>query len=223
MEKKLYDILGYTFKDPTLLKMALTHPSALPKKHRNYEFERLEFLGDRVLGLIIAEFVYSQYPDEREGVLARYQSVLVSRDICKKIGENIGLLPFIKYSLKDYQSKNTALIANTIEAVLGAIFLDGNLNPCKQFIYKHWKTDLIQEQSKDPKTLVQEWAQKTYNIVPTYTLLEKAGSEHSPIFTYQLQVEPDFESVGKGYNRKQAEQDAAQNFIEKYQKKMRLK
>lgn len=108
MEKELTEILRYSFKNKKWLEMALTHPSALSKKKRNYEFERLEFLGDRVLGLIIADFVFHQYPHEKEGVLARYQSVLVSRDICRKIGETIGLPKFIRYSINDYQSKNTA-------------------------------------------------------------------------------------------------------------------
>jgi len=223
LEKKLTEILGYSFKNKKFLEMALTHPSALSKKKRNYEFERLEFLGDRVLGLIIADFVFHQYPNEKEGVLARYQSVLVSRDICRKIGENIDLPKFVHYSINDYQSKNTTLIANAIESIIGAMFLDGGLEPCKNFIYTHWSKDLIQEQQKDAKTIVQEWAQKKYNLVPEYTLVEKSGTDHSPIFKYKIFVEPHFESFGIGHNKKQAEQDAASNFIKKYAKDLKIK
>ena len=215
----LASILGYTFQDKKLLDKALTHPSALAQKKHNYDFERLEFLGDRVLGLIIANYLYQQYPKEKEGVLARYQAVLVSRDTCRKIGENIGLIEFIKYNVTDYQSKNTALIANAMEAILGAMFLDGGMEPCEKFIYKHWSKDLIQKQQKDAKTIVQEWAQKKYNIVPEYILVERSGTAHSPTFQYKIAIPPNYEAIGIGNNRKQAEQDAAQKFIEKYKLK----
>ena len=202
-----------------LLEKALTHTSMFAQKKHSYDFERLEFLGDRVLGLVIATYLYQQYPHEKEGVLARYQAVLVSRDTCKKIGESIGLLNFIQYNATDYQSKNTALLANAIEALLGAMYLDGGIEPCQNFIYKHWSKDLLQTQQKDPKTVVQEWAQKKYNLLPEYTLIEQSGTAHSPTFHYKIFIPPKYDASGMGNNRKQAEQNAAQNFIQKYKLK----
>lgn len=216
MEHTLNNILEYIFKDENLLKYALTHTSASPKKRRDDHFERLEFLGDRVLGLVIANFLYHKYPHEDEGVLAQYQAVLVSRDTCREVAEKIGLAQFIKYNATDYQSKNTTLLANAMEALLGAIFLDGGIEPSTHFILKHWKTNLAKTQRKDSKMTVQEWAQKKYNIVPQYTLVEQSGADHSPFFTYKLFVPPHFETIGTGNNRKQAEQDAAQKFMVLY-------
>ena len=220
MEQKLIDILGYRFKDDNLLKQALTHPSASvrskKKRSQSVHFERLEFLGDRVLGLVMALRLYSKYPDMPEGELAQRLAYFVSRDTCKRVGEKIGLEPFIKYSMGDFQSQRSTLLGNTVEAVIGAMYLDEGLEPCTQFIDEAWAEILNQPFMRHAKTLVQEWSQKRNKSVPQYSLVSQTGADHSPTFVYKVFVPPKFEAIGSGDNRREAEEDAAQNFIKLY-------
>lgn len=212
----LEEIIGYTFTKKDLLRDALTHPSAIRGKHY-YEYERLEFLGDRVLGLTIAEWVYKKYTKQREGILAQKLAVLASRDMCHKIAVEIGLENHLQLNKRDCEgTSNTSVLSNTMEALLGAIYLDGGLEPCVKIIKHYWEKHVVAVSDKDPKSFVQEWSQKKQFPMPTYTLLEKSGREHSPMFKLALKVKDNMVSIGEGASKRQAEHDAAKKFIKTF-------
>jgi len=212
--------LGYTFHDASLLKAALTHKSAHHSSViRMHSFERLEFLGDRVLGLVIAEALYIKYPKEKEGDLAKRLAVLVSKESCTKVAHNLDLLSYIHAAANDI-TKNSHIVPDALEAILGAIYLDGGFDHAKKTILHLWQDLLSQNLTppRDGKTTLQEWAQAHHGTVPTYTLLERAGPDHAPIFHVQVSIPNIGESTGDGVTKKEAEQNAAKNLIKKLEK-----
>lgn len=210
-------IIHYNFSNNNYLEQALIHPSA---DNKNIHFERLEFLGDRVLSLVIAEQLLAQHPKSNEGDLAKQHAFLVSRDFCLKIASLLNLHQHAKTSLgKDFEGKIHAVHGNCVEALLGAIYLDGDLLPCKHFIDHFWKkiTYKKNEHQSNPKVLLQEWAQKKGLTVPTYEIIQNDGTSHQPIFTVKVRVSNLEPHLGKGKNKKDAEQEAARQFIIKHQ------
>jgi ribonuclease-3 len=208
LEKKI----GYTFKSESLLKAALTHSSIRPG---GKDFERLEFLGDRVLELVVAEELYTHFTKEKEGDLAKRLSGLVCREACEKTAQQLELSNYIAVNGAELGPRS-AILSDAVEALLGAMYLDGGLPPCHHFIGKYWK-DLRNQTlrpPKDAKTSLQEWAQMHEKAVPSYELIETTGPDHEPTFQMQVCVLNHAPVKGSGVSKRQAEQNAALNFLE---------
>ena len=209
---KLEQKIGYTFKNKSLLQQALTHTSITPNIHQNYE--RLEFLGDRILGLTIAEMLYNMFPDEPEGEIACRFAPLVSKEGVSEVVTNLGISPYIRVQMEEIRTSLNVL-CDVGEALIAAIYLDSKeLNLAKKFITENFKP-LINQKSrphKDFKTFLQEQVQAKGYDMPIYKLVEKTGSEHEPHFVVEVEIK-DYTAQGEGKNKKQAEQNAAQNLL----------
>ncbi len=206
--------IGYTFKNKALLQQALTHSSVTSNIHRNYE--RLEFLGDRILGITIASMLYEMFPDEPEGNLAQRYAILVSKEIVSEVVTNLGIPPFIGVQMNEIRESENVL-CDIGEAIIAAIYLDSqDLAIAQNFIKNNFKKliDTKSEPHKDYKTTLQEKAYQLGYSVPQYTLIEKKGSEHEPIFLIKADIGQDKTSTGVGKNKKQAEQLAAKRLLE---------
>ena len=200
--------LGYQFKDVALLEQALRHAS-LDVDEDN---EKLEFLGDRVLGLVIADRLVAQYGDEPEGALARRLSHLVSRSSCAIIAESIGLDTVLRADagIKKQDKLSQNILANACEAMLAAVYLDGGLQAAQQVIEAHWQT-LFAEQVEAPidnKSALQEWLMKRGLPLPHYDVVARSGPDHAPEFNVVASCDLG-EAQGQGKSRKIAEQRAA--------------
>ena len=207
--------ISYQFQDESLLKNALTHPS-MSRSQKVSDFERLEFLGDRVLGLVVAQMVYERYPNEKEGDLAKRFAALVCREACLEVAQQIHLSEFLNASLAD-TSPNSVVLADAVEALIGAIYLDGTLEAATVFIHNYWIPLLEKDirPPKDPKTALQELAQsKSLGSVPVYEILEHSGPAHTPTFTVRVYVSGFGEAIGTGTSKRQAEQMAAKALLD---------
>jgi ribonuclease III len=209
-------LLGYSFADASLLEQALTHGS-LPKASANYE--RLEFLGDRVLGLVIAEALYRQHGREREGKLAARHSALVRGEVCADVAEKLGLADIVKVGSAEKKlgvNRMRSILGDVMEAVIGAVFLDGGMDAARAFVLEQWNEHIVKPESgrKDAKTFVQEWVLARGTDLPVYKVVARSGPEHMPEFTVRLTVAKFGEAEGKGRSKQLAEMVAAQNFIE---------
>lgn len=207
--------LGYRFNDANLLEQALTHGSS-PKTPANYE--RLEFLGDRVLGLIVAEELFKQHDQEREGKLAARHSAIVRGDACADVGERLNLADLVLLGATEKKlgvHKTRSILGDVVEALIGAIYLDGGLDAARRVVLTHWAGILVNPENarKDAKTFVQEWTLARGKSLPVYELVDRAGPEHRPEFTVRLTVQKFGESLGKGSTKQAAEMAAAQQFI----------
>lgn len=210
-------LVGHSFADKSLLKAALTHSST--GKNKNYE--RLEFLGDRVLGLIVAETLYNKFPNEPEGDLAKRLSALVQGSLLAKIADTINLGDYIMFSDSERDSggaQNEHILADVFEATLGALYLDAGLEACREWITKMWKEDFfaMKEPPQHPKTSLQEWAQGKFLGLPDYKITGQSGPDHAPIFDITLTVEGYDPLIAQGKSRQEAEKSAATLFIEKH-------
>ena len=210
--EKLQDILGHSFIDEALLVQALRHASTTDE--RTQSNERLEFLGDRVLGIVMAETLYAQFPGEEEGELARRFAGLTSRDAVARVADGIKLVEYARTQAVDPETiarSHASVAADTMEAVLGALYLDGGLDIAAAFIQKQWDP-LIGEDlrpPKDAKTSLQEWAQARGLGLPTYDTVSREGPDHAPTFTIRVTVKGHGSNEGEGASRRAAEQDAA--------------
>ena len=210
----LSDQLGHTFKQPALLKLALTHASARPGSKPNEDNERLEFLGDRVLGLAIAELLSERYPLESEGELARWFNHLVRTETCAEIGQDWNLGAHILMSGGEAGSggrRKKTILANACEAVLGAVFSDAGYLAARDIVRKFWEPYLaeLKEAAPDAKSVLQEWAQGRQLPLPSYTEVARQGPDHAPRFTAEVQVDGMPPERGEGGNKREAEQAAA--------------
>ena len=213
---QLQDILGYVFKDANLLALALRHSSTTT--NRTQSNERLEFLGDRVLGLTIAETLYKRFDDEDEGHLARRYAGLTSRVALARIADLIGLRQFIQIQAVDAETEKrsySSVTADTLEAIFGAMYLDGALDPAQAFIAKHWESLILEDLSapKDAKTALQEWAQARNLGLPKYQIISRDGPDHAPTFTIEVTVQGYGPEVASGASRRTSEQAAAQKLL----------
>ena len=206
--------IGHDFADPALLKLALTHASARAGERPNDDNERLEFLGDRVLGLAIAELLANSFPKAREGELARWFNHLVRAETCAEIAQEWELGTFILMSGGEAGSggrgKKT-ILANACEAVLGAIFADGDYDAARAVIHRFWKAqlDTLELAAPDAKSLLQEWAQGRRLPLPRYLEITREGPDHAPRFTAEVQIDGVAPERGTGANKRAAEQAAA--------------
>ena len=210
------DQLGYEFKDESLLKTSLTHPSF--SKKNNYE--RLEFLGDRVLGLIISDEIFHSYPDDSEGNLAKKISFLVCKNTLIKIADELRLEKHFIISKNIKQNSFDSIKANSLEALIAAIYLDSNFSNTHRIVKKLWNNCIqkINLDYHDPKSKLQEWSLKTNNILPVYEVKKKEGPDHNPIFTVNLKLNGKIRSIGVGKNKQDAEVMAAEKALKEIDK-----
>ena len=207
----LMDQLGYEFKDESLLKTSLTHPSF--SKKNNYE--RLEFLGDRVLGLIISDEIFHSFPDDSEGNLAKKISFLVCKNTLIKIADDLRLEKHFIISKNIKENSFDSIKANSLEALIAAIYLDSNFSNTYRIVKKLWNNCIqkINLDYHDPKSKLQEWSLKTNNILPVYEVKKKEGPDHNPIFTVNLKLNGKIRSIGVGKNKQDAEIMAAEKAL----------
>ncbi len=204
-------VLDHEFTRPELLEEALTHSSATAGPR---DFERLEFLGDRVLGLIVAEMLLECFPNEEEGPLAKRFAALVRRRALAGVAARLDIGSLIRLSKGEEDSggrRNPSLLADALEALLGALFLDGGLAPAERFIRLHW-TDLMTSTDSPPedsKTRLQEWAQAAGHALPCYTITGEEGPAHDPVFEVEVSVTGQPPVKGRGRSKRAAEQAAA--------------
>lgn len=216
----LYKKLDYKFKNAELLKEALIHPSFnLGNDSSAKDYERLEFLGDTVLSLVITGLLIKEFQFEDEGDLAKRRSLLVSREVLIKIADALDISQHILMSEEEQKiggHKNPNILEDVIESIIGALYLDGGLEVCKKFITKHWLS-LIRSYALPPvevKSALQEWSQDKGKGIPKYTLTDKSGEDHKPIFTIKVSLPGMPSFLGKGESKKIAEKDAAQMMLE---------
>lgn len=214
---KVERALGHAFERRQLLEEALTHPSAAGVV--DPDNQRLEFLGDRVLGLVIAEALIERRPTETEGRLAPRYNALVRRETCAEIAREIGLGDYVRMARSEMLSggrKKTALLADAMEAVLAAIYLDGGLTAARRFILSHWGPRLEAQGAApvDAKTALQEWAQGRGEPTPSYELIARSGPDHAPMFEVAAVLSTGQRATGAGASKRAAEQAAAQALLE---------
>ena len=209
--------IGYIFKNKEILISSLLHPSYIKEKKIKYNklkenFERLEFLGDRVLGLAIASLIYAKFNNLNEGDLSKKLSYLVQKNFLYKISDDLSLNKVIKCSFKKQNEKmNKSIFSDAVESVIGAIYLDGGYKSSIKFIKKFWGPYLETKVLSifDPKTKLQEISQKKYKKLPLYKLIAKKGPSHLPNFTVSLKVLNLRRISAKGSSIREAEKNAA--------------
>jgi ribonuclease-3 len=223
---RLAQSIGYDFARPELLAEALTHPSALERQRRKGRrsaapqgYERLEFLGDRVLGLIVADLLWRRHPDEPEGHLTRRMTHLVRRDALARVAAAIGLDRHLVLSRSEAAAgaaRNPGILADVCEAVLAAIYLDGGFAAAFAFVERWWMPLIaeIDDPPRDPKTALQEWAQARGLGLPAYRLVETAGPDHAPRFTVAARVAQSDEASATASSKRAAEAEAAASLLE---------
>ena len=208
--------LNHSFADPALLEQALTHPSgASPSRPDN---QRLEFLGDRVLGLVIAEALANAYPDAPEGELAPRFNALVRRETLAEIATEIDLGKYLLLGRSESTSggrRKAAILADAMEATIAALYLDGGLQAATRFIQHFWDRRVHAPQTvpTDAKTRIQEWAQGRGEPPPKYEMLNRSGPDHAPVFHVVASLKNGIKGEGKAKSKKLAEQAAAEQLL----------
>jgi ribonuclease-3 len=216
MEKKIKElekIIKYDFKMFTLLEKALTHKSL----NNEINNEKLEFLGDRVLGLVIAETLLEKYPDEKEGIIDKKFANLVNKKTCSLIAKRINLKKYILLgsSHKKIERSADKISSDCLEALVGAIYLDGGFKSVQKFIFTFWEEYLLKSSVTliDSKTKLQEFSLKTFKELPKYTFSKKTGPQHRPLFKTEVQIPNSKKIVGIGSSKKNAQQNAAAKLL----------
>ncbi|MEX1108211.1 MAG: ribonuclease III [Dongiaceae bacterium] len=212
---RLQKTLDHRFRDQGLLQAALTHRSAardgIPSN------ERLEFLGDRVLGLVVSDMLYRAYPDEPEGALARRFASLVRRETLADVAVALDLAPHIRAAPAENAEArdNPAILANACEAIIAAIYLDAGIEAARGFLERHWQPLMAADPTppKDAKTSLQERMQGAGHPLPDYDIVERSGPPHSPHFVVEVRVAGAPPQRGEGRSRRIAEQAAAQAML----------
>lgn len=209
--------LEYAFQNKDLLRSALTHASGA--QHRLASNERLEFLGDAILGLVVCEILFRQYPEYLEGDLTKIKSVVVSRQTCAKISRALGLEEFLILGkgMSTHPHIPRSLMSDVFESLVAAIYLDGGDPAARQFIHRHLEPEIELvaggEHGGNYKSLLQQLAQREYGTTPTYQLLDEKGPDHSKCFKISAQIGANRYPPAWGRNKKEAEQRAARNAL----------
>jgi ribonuclease III len=211
-------ILGYRFARSDLPREALTHRSALRGRRGGGSNERLEFIGDRVLGLLMAEWLAERFPLEQEGDLGRRLARLVSQPVLAEVAETIGLGEALSVAPGEARAgvkRRATVLADALEASLGAIYLDGGLDPAREFVRRVWAEAMTAQADppKDAKTALQEWAQKRGLDLPVYVVSHRSGPPHAPVFIVTVTVD-EFSGEGTAGSKRAAEQKAAENLCQ---------
>ncbi len=205
-------VVGHRFKDPALLKQALSHKSFASESGSGVYNERLEFLGDRVLAAVVAHQLYAEYPDEHEGTLSKKKSLLVSRPSLASWGEELGLGAHLYLGVGEETTggrTRQSLLANAVEALIGALYLDGGYDAAAKFIRTWCAKRHGSLLETDHKSRLQELLQKKYKSPPTYELASAAGPDHDKTFSVLVRIGTRELGRGSGKNKKEAEQAAA--------------
>ena len=211
---KLEKAIGHVFKNKDLLQDALTHSST--GNENNYE--RLEFLGDRVLGLIITEMLFEKFPDETEGDLAKRLAALVQGSMLAVVAKQIDLGAYVVFSPAEREAggaENVNILADAFEALIGGLYLDAGFDECHDLIEKLWANHLFEMKAppQHPKTALQEWAQGNGLPLPTYEIAGQSGPDHAPLFDIKLSVQGYKPVTAQGRSRQEAEKEAALAFL----------
>ncbi|MAI97556.1 MAG: ribonuclease III [Rhodobacteraceae bacterium] len=211
--RELETILGYKFEKKELLKKSLTHKSFNNKSNN----EKLEFLGDRVLGLIISKKLLETYPEESEGIIDKKFANLVNKKTCSKIANNLSLNKYMILGKSHKTSQNIAnkVIGDCLEAIIGAIYLDKGLQYTEKFVLRFWR-DFLENSTEpfiDAKTQLQEYSLKKFKELPKYTSYKKTGPQHRPIFKTEVQIPNSKKFIGTGTSKKNAQQNAANKLL----------
>ena len=213
--KKLQKILKVNFKNINYIKQAITHKS----NNSTYNYENLEFLGDRVLGLIISNKLIELYPDEKVGILDKKLASLVNKNKCFQVGDKLNLKEFILVGNQSSSKNNiqNKIISDCCESIIGAIYLEKGLNISKKFILNNWKEFI--DESKitivDAKTKLQEYSLKNYKSLPIYKLISNTGPRHEPKFKVGVKLKNSIQVTANGSSKKNAEQSAATELLKK--------
>ncbi|MFM9057690.1 MAG: ribonuclease III [Planctomycetaceae bacterium] len=209
--------IGYEFRDPGLLLAALTHASGA--SHRLASNERLEFLGDAILGFLVCEALYRSFPESLEGDLTRIKSVVVSRETCSRISDRLGLVDFLVVGkgLAVGRVLPPSVLSDLFESLVAAIYLDGGMDAVRPLVERFVLPEIEQVASgalgSNHKSLLQQLAQRDYGLTPTYEVLEEAGPDHSKSFHVSAQIGGRRYPPAWGRNKKEAEQRAASNAL----------
>ncbi|CAH0392063.1 unnamed protein product [Bemisia tabaci] len=211
-------IINYEFKDPSILEEALTHPQAqrMDAQNQSLNYERLEFVGDSVLGFVISLMLFKMFPHQKEGILTERKMALVRGSTLSKIAKDIGLDKCIILG-GPYKCVASDL-ENALEAVVGAIYIDGGLDPVERFIFRHWRKlalDQLPTPPKSSKNTLQEWAHAQKLPIPEYAILEKTGPNHEPEYTVSVSVKNHGETSASATSKKGAELKAAEKMLKK--------
>ncbi|MCW9045884.1 MAG: ribonuclease III [Alphaproteobacteria bacterium] len=206
--------LGYSFSNSELITQALIHSSTVERGGNLESNERLEFLGDRVLGLVVSEMLYQSFPQEEEGDLAKRHVGLVRKETLAEIANKIGLGKYMVIAKSEEEMggrKNPSLLSDCCEAIIAALYLDGGLSVADKFIRDHWTPlmDNTFEPPKDNKTNLQEWAQAHGLGLPNYSEVSRQGPSHAPEFTLKASLQNNQSAFGIGKSKRAAEQAAA--------------
>lgn len=209
--------LGYVFSDRELLRAALTHASGAD--HRLFSNERMEFYGDAILGYVVCELLFEQFPNLLEGDLTKIKSIVVSRKTCAKISQSLGLLEFLILGKGMASSSHVppSLLADVFESLVAAIHIDGGPAAAKEFILRHIEEEVTLaaagESGVNHKSQLQQYAQREAGTTPTYVLMDEKGPDHSKSFEVAAQIGPDRYPPAWGRNKREAEQRAAANAL----------
>ena len=209
-EKKI----NYKFNNQSLLIEALTHSSSSISSSPNYE--RLEFLGDRVLGLILAEYFFKLFPEVNEGFLNDYYQKYANQDFLAECAQNLNISDFIQTQKGDNLYNNKSILSDVVESLIGAIYIDSNINECRDFIEKKI-LNMVYKSSpplRHSKSLLQELCLKKYKELPKYSMINKSGPDHNPVFTVSVSINEDNVKLGEGSSLRIAEEIAASKLLE---------
>lgn len=215
---RLEVVLGHRFTDQTLLATALTHMSAEDSRLASYQ--RLEFLGDRVLGLSIADLLFRQFPQSEEGNLSRRLADLVRKETCAEVAEGWNLGQFMRLGEGEILGgarKNKAILADACEAIIGAVFIDGGYEAARALIERAFGERMLKpiRPLRDAKTALQEWAQGKGYPTPTYSERGRSGPDHAPVFVVAAKITGLADAEARGPSKRLAEQAAAETFLKR--------
>ncbi len=215
---ELEDEVGYAFDDGGLLERALTHSSLSGGRERVADLERLEFLGDRVLGLLAAEALWRRYPKMQEGDLAPRLNALVRKDTCAKAALHWGLDRHMRLSPQEENSggrRKTAILGDVCEAFLGALYIDGGLRAARRAFEPFWLENMerLLKRYQDAKTTLQEWSQDRRLGTPRYRVVDAEGPAHDPDFTIRVEIDGYEPAQGRGRSKRAAQAQAAEAFL----------
>jgi ribonuclease-3 len=219
--KDLEKALGHRFKNQPLLEVALTHASMRGGKGKRSDNERLEFIGDRVLGLAIAEVLSERFPEASEGELARRYNRLVRGEACARVARALGLGAYMILSESEDGSGGRAkgtILADAMEALLGAIFIDAGFDAARAAVRRLWETQAPDQPTAagpDAKSALQEWAQGQGLALPQYVEVERSGPDHAPRFISEVRIDGHPPARGEGASKRSAEQAAARALLER--------
>ena len=211
--RDLEQILKYSFKNKSILHRALTHKSY----DTNINNEKLEFLGDRVLGLIISKKLLEKYPSEKEGIIDKKFANLVNKKTCINIAKKLNLKKYLYLgaSHKNLERSADKIVSDSLEAIVGAIYIDGGIKSSEKFVLGFWETYINKSviTQIDSKTKLQEYSLKKFKKLPKYTFFKKTGPQHKPLFKTEVEITGSKKVIGEGTSKKNAQQNAAAKLI----------